>query len=43
MVTIAVMGVFIRMSCSGEIEPDQVMIIISMVISFYFGTQSKKD
>lgn len=43
MVTMAVMVVFIRMSCSGEIEPDQVMIIISMVISFYFGTQSKKD
>ena len=43
MVTIAVMGVFIRMSCSGELDPDQVMIIISMVISFYFGTQSKKD
>ena len=42
-VTMAVMVVFIRMSCSGEIEPDQVMIIISMVISFYFGTQSRKD
>ena len=43
MVTMAVMGVFIRMSCSGELEPEQVMIIISMVISFYFGTQSRKE
>ena len=42
-VTMAVMLVFIRMSCSGEMEPDQVMIIISMVISFYFGTQSRKE
>jgi len=26
----------------GSIEPDNVMIIIFMVVSFYFGTQHEK-
>ena len=30
------------MALKGDIEPDQVMMVVSMVISFYFGTQHEK-
>lgn len=39
MVTFAVMVVFTILSLKGAIDPDNAMIIISMVVSFYFGTQ----
>ena len=42
-VTMAVIWVFVRMTGTGAITADNAMIIISMVISFYFGTQSKKE
>ena len=41
-VTMAVTAVFVALALQGRISPDNVMIIVSMVVSFYFGTQSKK-
>ena len=41
-VTLTVMLVFLILSLKGTIGADQVMIVISMVISFYFGTQHEK-
>jgi len=41
-VTIVVITVFAAMALSGEISSDNVMIIVSSVISFYFGTQHEK-
>ncbi len=41
-VTLIVIVVFAVLSLRGDIEPDNVMIIISMVVSFYFGTQHEK-
>lgn len=41
-VTLVVTLVFAVLSFKGDITPDNVMIIISMVVSFYFGTQHEK-
>ena len=41
--TMAVTAVFVVLSLKGKISPDNVMIIISMVVSFYFGTQHEKQ
>ena len=41
-VTLVVIAVFAVLSLNGSIQPDNVMIIISMVVSFYFGTQHEK-
>lgn len=41
-VTLVVIAVFAVLALNGSIEPDNVMIIISMVVSFYFGTQHEK-
>ncbi len=41
-VTLMVVGVFAVLALKGDISPDHVMIIISMVVSFYFGTQHEK-
>ena len=41
-VTLVVISVFAVLSLRGDIQPDNVMIIISMVVSFYFGTQHEK-
>ena len=42
LVTMVVTGVFAALALRGTISPDNVMIIISMVVSFYFGTQQEK-
>lgn len=42
LVTLAVMGVFTVLSLQGRITPDNAMVVISMVVSFYFGTQHEK-
>lgn len=42
LVTLAVIAVFVVMSLRGDINPDNVMLIVSMVVSFYFGTQHEK-
>lgn len=41
-VTLVVMAVFVILSLRGDISADNAMIIISMVVSFYFGTVSEK-
>ena len=41
-VTLVVSGVFAVLALRGTLSPDNVMIIISMVMSFYFGTQHEK-
>ena len=42
-VTLAVMGVFCGLAIRGDITPDNVMIVVSTVIAFYFGTQQNKS
>ena len=42
LVTIVVIAVFAVLALRGDITPDNTMIIISMVVSFYFGTQHEK-
>lgn len=42
-ITFFVIFVFTVLSIKGDISSDNVMIIVSSVISFYFGTQAKKD
>ena len=42
-VTLVVISIFAVLALRGDITPDNVMIIVSTVIAFYFGTQAKKD
>ena len=42
-VTFVVVGVFAYLAVTGAITPDNVMIIVSSVIAFYFGSQSEKN
>lgn len=41
-VTFAVMSVFVVLSLRGDITADNVIVITSTVIAFYFGTQVEK-
>lgn len=41
-VTLVVISVFAILALRGTITPDNVMIIVSTVIAFYFGTQAEK-
>ena len=41
-ITLVVIAVFAVLALNGSISADNVMIIISMVVSFYFGTQHEK-
>ena len=41
-VTLVVTAVFAALALGEKINADQVMIIVSMVVSFYFGTQHEK-
>ena len=41
-VTLVVLAVFVVLSLRGDISADNVMLVGSMVISFYFGTVSEK-
>ena len=41
-VTLVVTAIFAVLSLRGIISADNVMIIISMVVSFYFGTQHER-
>lgn len=38
-ITFGVMTVFVILALRGDITPDNVMVIVSTVIAFYFGTQ----
>ena len=42
LVTLVVIAVFLVMALKGKSAPDDVMIIIYMVVFFYFGTQHEK-
>ena len=42
LVTMAVIAVFSAMAMQGRISADNVMIIVTAVISFYFGTQHER-
>ena len=42
LVTIAVICVFVVLALRGDVTPDNVMVIVSTVIAFYFGTQYEK-
>ena len=41
-VTMLVVLVFSVLALTGRISADNVMIVVSMVVSFYFGTQHEK-
>lgn len=41
-VTLVVIAIFAVLSLRGDITPDNVMIVVSTVIAFYFGTQADK-
>jgi hypothetical protein len=40
-VTLVVIAVFAVLALRGEISADNVMIVVSTVIAFYFGTQTE--
>jgi hypothetical protein len=41
-VTLVVIAVFAVLALRGDISSDNVMVIVSSVIAFYFGTQLEK-
>lgn len=41
-VTLVVIGVFAALALKGDITADNVMIIVSTVVAFYFGTVAEK-
>lgn len=41
-VTLVVLVVFAALAVKGTISPDNVMVIVSTVVAFYFGTQVEK-
>ena len=43
LVTLVVIAVFAVLALRGVISADNVMIIIYMVVSFYFGTKHEKQ
>lgn len=42
-VTLVVIAVFAYLALTGAISADNVMIVVSTVIAFYFGTQHEKS
>lgn len=42
-ITILLAIVFSYLSISGDIQPDQFMTIFTVIISFYFGSQTEKN
>ena len=41
-ITFVVIAVFAVLALRGDITPDNVMVITSTVVAFYFGTQHEK-
>ncbi len=41
-VTLVVLVIFSVLAIRGDITPDNVMVIVSTVVAFYFGTQHEK-
>ena len=42
LVTLAIIAVFSILALRGDVPSDNVMIVVTSVISFYFGTQVEK-
>lgn len=42
-VTLVVIAVFAVLALTGQLQPDTVMTIVTMVVAFYFGTQSQRS
>ena len=42
-VTLVVIAIFAVLALRGSITADNVMIVVSTVIAFYFGTQTKSN
>ena len=42
-VTLVIIFVFAALALTGRISADNVMIVVSTVIAFYFGTQHEKS
>lgn len=42
-VTLVVLAVFTVLALRGDIPADNVMVIVSTVVAFYFGTQHEKQ
>lgn len=40
-VTLVVVAVFAVLALNGALQPDTVMTIVTMVVAFYFGTQTE--
>ncbi|XBX05047.1 hypothetical protein QMP26_32105 [Enterocloster clostridioformis] len=43
LMTLALTGGFIGLTCTGEITGEQFLTIFTMIVGFYFGTQSEKS
>lgn len=41
-ITLVIIAVLAALSINGSIEPDKFLTIATMVVAFYFGTQSEK-
>ena len=41
-ITMVVIAIFAVLSLRGDITPDNVMIVVSTVIAFYFGSQVER-
>ena len=41
-VTLVVIAVFAVLALRGDVTSDNVLLVVSMVVSFYFGTQTEK-
>lgn len=41
-ITLVVLSVFATLALRSDIQPDNVMVIVSTVVAFYFGTQHEK-
>lgn len=41
-ITLVIIAVLAMLSINGSIEPDKFLTIATMVVAFYFGTQSEK-
>ena len=42
LMTLALTGGFIGLTCTGEISGEQFLTIFTRIVGFYFGTQSQK-
>ena len=42
-ITLVIIAVFAYMALTGAITADNVMIVVSTVIAFYFGTQTERN